>query len=162
MVTSFLHLEVFGTSCTIFSMLSYSYKYHGICNEKSSQTFISSCLLKYYMLDGVFERKILEFFVILNEHYLNHEVFKNIEEISKICYEYTCILGQCVVEMPATEGSSNKRALAISIAHSNLCYWYWEFWQALALLNLPQDSLYVWQIIYILKKLIQIKTFQTF
>lgn len=114
------------------------------------------------MLDGVFERKILEFFVILNEHYLNHEVFKNIEEISKICYEYTCILGQCVVEMPATEGSSNKRALAISIAHSNLCYWYWEFWQALALLNLPQDSLYVWQIIYILKKPIQIKTFQTF
>lgn len=116
------------------------------------------------MLDGVFERKILEFFVILNEHYLNHEVFtcKNIEKISKICYEYTCILGQCVVEMPATEGSSNKRALAISIAHSNLCYWYWEFWQALALLNLPQDSLYVWQIIYILKKLIQIKTFQTF
>lgn len=109
------------------------------------------------MLDGVFERKILEFFVILNEHYLNHEVFKNIEKISKICCEY--ILGQSVVEMPATEGSSNKRALAISVAHSNLCYWYWEFCQALAMLNLPQDILYVWQIIYIFKKLIQIETF---
>lgn len=113
------------------------------------------------MLDGVFERKILEFFVILNEHYLNHEVFINIEKISKIYYEYTCILGQSVVEMPVTEGSSNKRALAISIAHSNLYYWYREFWQALGLLNLPQDSLYVWKIIYIFKKLIQIKIFKT-
>ena len=95
MLTPFLHWEVLGTPRAIFQ------HYHlGVFISLAMEKPVYFLFLAVYLIPdklegGVSKRKYWDFFILLNEHRLNQEVFINIEQFKELCG--INILGQTIV-----------------------------------------------------------------